>query len=49
MHSQPLPPEVKSRNRKAVIWLVSIVVVFTVLSLIYLVTYGVNFERHGFH
>jgi len=49
MHSQPLSPEVKSRNKKVVAWLLSIVTVFTVLSLMYLVKYGVNFQRSGFH
>ncbi len=49
MHSQPVPPEVKSRNRKLVTWLVGVVVVFTTLSLLYLIKYGANFERHGFH
>ncbi|MBL0062027.1 MAG: hypothetical protein IPP40_11275 [bacterium] len=49
MHSQPIPPEVKSRNKKLVVWLVGVVTVFTVLSLLYLVKYGVNFERTGYH
>lgn len=49
MHSQPIPPEIKSRNKKAVIWLVSVVAAFTIFSLLYLVKYGANFQRHGFH
>lgn len=49
MHSQPIPPEVKSRNKKVVMWLVGAVSVFTILCLLYLVKYGANFERHGFH
>ncbi|MCB1060029.1 MAG: hypothetical protein KDB65_07350 [Calditrichaeota bacterium] len=49
MHSQPIPPETRSRNKKVVVWLVAIVTVFTVFSLLYLVKYGVNFQRHGFH
>ncbi len=49
MHSQPIPPEVRHRNRKMVFWLVTSVVIVTVLSLIYLVHYGVNFQRYGFH
>ncbi|MCB9358115.1 MAG: hypothetical protein H6508_01230 [Calditrichaeota bacterium] len=49
MHSQPIPPQVKSRNKKLVIGLVSVVIVFTVLSLMYLAHYGANFQRHGFH
>lgn len=49
MHSQPIPPEIKNRNKRVVVWLVSVVGMFTILSLIYLVKYGVNFQRHGFH
>lgn len=49
MHSQPIPPEVRSRNKKVVVWLVSSIVVVTALSLIYLAHYGANFQRHGFH
>ncbi len=49
MHSQPIPPEIRSRNKKLVIWLATTVAIITTLSLIYLVIYGVNFERYGFH
>lgn len=49
MHSQPIPPEVKTRNKKTVIWLVGVITVFTLACLAYLVKYGVNFQRHGFH
>lgn len=49
MHSQPLPPEVRTRNRKAVMWIVGVVGIITILSLLYLVKFGVNFQRHGFH
>jgi len=49
MHSQPIPPEIKSRNKRVVWWLIGTVGTFTILSLLYLVKYGVNFQRHGFH
>ncbi len=49
MHSLPIPAEVRARNKRTVAWLVGTVTVFTVLCLLYLIKYGANFERHGFH
>ena len=49
MHSQPIPPEIRGRNKKVVIWLVTTVLIVTTFSLIYLAHYGANFQRHGFH
>jgi len=49
MHSAPLTPEVRARNKKVVVWLVATIIVFTAGSLIYLAHFGANFQRHGFH
>lgn len=49
MHLQPLPPDIRARNRKTVNLLVGVVTIFTIACLMYLIKYGANFERHGFH